>query len=314
MATTFRSSVRSSMRISFAAATALATGLMGPATAAAQTTAVAAVAPAPDTVTISLAEYNRLIDRAATPLAPLPTLPAGAFVVAGRPGAARRRRPAARHDHPPGRRAARRARPAVPLLSGGTLLGPACAATGADHGLRPVSADPARSSGVFHAVLPGTGAFTCSSNGSAPSSPSRAAPSAQLPQLRRRHASAPPSTRRAKARTSMIDRALVTRRAPGQGRLVVEATLAPGGGVARRLVVARRRHRVAGRGRCGSSTTSRRSSPSARTSCASPRSSTSRWSRGRRRRWPCDCRQGFTAQQLHRRAERGGDESTAGWC
>ena len=37
-------------------------------------------APTPNTVTISLAEYNRLVDRAANPAVRVPVPPAGAFV------------------------------------------------------------------------------------------------------------------------------------------------------------------------------------------------------------------------------------------
>ena len=42
--------------------------------------ALAQSVPAPNTVTISLAEYNRLVDRAANPAVPVPVPPTGAFV------------------------------------------------------------------------------------------------------------------------------------------------------------------------------------------------------------------------------------------
>ena len=44
------------------------------------TAAIAQSVAAPNTVTISLAEYNRLVDRAANPAVPVPVPPTGAFV------------------------------------------------------------------------------------------------------------------------------------------------------------------------------------------------------------------------------------------
>ena len=82
--------------------------------------------------------------------------------------------------------------------------------------------------GVFHAVLP-AGAFTLQIEwaGAVATEPGRA--SAQLPQL---GAGTIRATIDAPGEGSdfSIDRALVTRRSRAQGRLIVDATLAPGGG------------------------------------------------------------------------------------
>ena len=82
--------------------------------------------------------------------------------------------------------------------------------------------------GVFHAVLP-AGAFTLQIEwaGAIATEPGRA--SAQLPQL---GAGTIRATIDAPGEGSdlTIDRALVTRRARAQGRLIVDATVAPGGG------------------------------------------------------------------------------------
>ena len=129
---------------------------------------------------------------------------------------------------------------AVPLLSGGTLirarlLQESRAAAGAAQGPVPSAAASSgagvpilQQQGVFHAVLP-VGAFTLQIEwaGAIANEPGRA--SAQLPQL---SAGTIRATIDAPGEGSdlTIDRALVTRRARAQGRLVVDATLAPGGG------------------------------------------------------------------------------------
>ena len=200
---------------------------------------VLAVAPAaraqsvaaPNTVTISLAEYNRLVDRAANPAVPVPVPPAGAIVsqadltlrVEGDllRGTITLQGEVLRDGHI-----------AVPLLSGGTLIRARIAqeprtvpgsAPGAGTGV-PIL----QQHGIFHAVLP-AGAFTLQIDwaGAVATEPGRA--SAQLPTLAagtiRATIDAP-----GEGSDLTIDRALVTRRARAQGRLIVDATVAPGGG------------------------------------------------------------------------------------
>jgi hypothetical protein len=198
--------------------------------------AAAQPAPAPNTVTISLAEYNRLIDRAASPGVPLPTPPAGAFVshadlVLRADGDLLRGTITLQGE------VLRDGPTAVPLVSGGTLLrarllqDPRTAA-GSAPGSAPGSARGAVAilpqQGVYAAVLP-RGPFTLQVEwaGAIVTEPGRA--SAQLPQVA---AGSIRATIDAPGEGSdvTIDRALVTGRARAQGRLIVEATLAPGAG------------------------------------------------------------------------------------
>ena len=129
---------------------------------------------------------------------------------------------------------------AVPLLSGGTLIRarlmqePRTAAGSAPGSAQGAAAGPGagvpilQQHGVFHAVLP-AGTFTLQLEwaGAIATEPGRA--SAQLPQL---GAGTIRATIDAPGEGSdlTIDRALVTRRARAQGRLIVDATVAPGGG------------------------------------------------------------------------------------
>ena len=190
--------------------------------AAAQTAATvtaSSAAAAPGTVTIGLAEYNRLIDRAAAPATPPPTVPVGAFVsqadLALRVDGDLLRgtitlQGDVLRDGPTG----------VPLLSGGTLI-----AARLNGQAVPILQDR----GAFHAVLPGAGPFALQLEWVAPvvTEPGRAA--AQLPILT---AGSIRATIDAPGEGSdvIVDRAVVTKRTPGRGRLVVEAALAPGGG------------------------------------------------------------------------------------
>jgi hypothetical protein len=204
------------------------------------TSAAAQPAAQPNTVTISLAEYNRLLDRAANPIAPLPAPPAGAIVsqadlVLRADGDLLRGTITLQGE------VLRNGPTAVPLVSGGTLLrarlmetlrtlpGPAPAAGPAPGPARAregVAILPQQ--GVYAAVLP-PGSFTLQIDwaGAIVTEPGRA--SAQLPQV---GAGAIRATIDAPGEGSdfTIDRALVTRRARAQGRLIVEATLAPGAG------------------------------------------------------------------------------------
>lgn len=189
-------------------------------------------APQPNTVTISLAEYNRLIDRAATPAVPVPLPPAGAFVsqadlVLRADGDLLRGTITLQGE------VLRDAPTAVPLVSGGTLLR---ARLVQDLRTAPGSAPaPTRDGlpilpqqGVYAAVLP-PGPFTLQVDwvGVIVTEPGRA--SAQLPQL---GAGTIRATIDAPGEGSdlTIDRALVLRRTREQGRLIVEATLASGAG------------------------------------------------------------------------------------
>jgi hypothetical protein len=210
--------------------------------------AMAQSAAAPNTVTISLAEYNRLVDRAANPAVPIPVPPTGAFVSQA-DLTLRADGDLLRGTITLQGEVLRDGQTAVPLLSGGTLIRArllpelrtsAGSAPGLSRGLSPGLG--ARGSapgsgtgvpilpqqGVFAAVLP-AGPFTLQIEWAAAivTEPGRA--SAQLPQL---NAGTIRATIAAPGEGSdfTIDRALVTRRARAQGRLIVEATLAPGGG------------------------------------------------------------------------------------
>lgn len=179
--------------------------------------------PAANTVTISLAEYNRLIERAAAPPVPTPALPAGA-VVSHADLALRVDGDLLRGTITLQGEVLRDAPTAVPLLGGGALLRARLSGSAAATGGVPIL----QQQGVPHAVLP-RGPFTLQIDWAAAivAEPGRA--SAQLPTL---SAGTIRATIDAPGEGSdlTIDRALVTRRAPGQGRLVVEATLSPGGG------------------------------------------------------------------------------------
>ena len=199
--------------------------------AAVAVSAGAQPAPTPNTVTISLAEYNRLVDRAANPAVRVPVPPAGAFVsqadLALRVDGELLRGTVTLQGE------VLRAGPtAVPLLSGGTLIRARLVqdprtAPGSAVGSAPgVPILPQQ--GVFAAVLP-AGPFTLQLEwaGAVVTEPGRA--SAQLPQL---SAGTIRATIDAPGEGSdlTIDRALVTRRTRAQGRLLVDATLSPGGG------------------------------------------------------------------------------------
>jgi hypothetical protein len=184
--------------------------------------AAAQPAPAPNIVTISLAEYNRLVDRAATPPVRPPVAPAGA-VVSHADLALRVDGDLLRGTITLQGDVLRDTATAVPLLSGGTQLRARHTGAAADAGAVPLL----QQGGVVHAVLP-AGAFTLQAEWAAPivTEPGRAW--AQLPAL---GAGTIRATIDAPGEGSdlAIERALVTRRAPAQGRLVVEATLSPGG-------------------------------------------------------------------------------------
>ena len=197
------------------AAAGLAAVALWPGAARAQ--AVSGPSPVPGTVTITLAEYNRLVDRAGAPAAASTTAPVGAFVshadLALRAGADLLRGTITLQGE-----VLRDGPTAVALFSGGTLLA-------ARAGAQPVPVIVV--DGRFTAVLPGAGPFTLQLDWAGPivTEPGRA--SAQLPVVA---AGAVRATLDAPGEGSdlTVERALVTRRTPAQGRLVVEATLSPG--------------------------------------------------------------------------------------
>ena len=201
--------------------------------------AIAQSVAAPNTVTISLAEYNRLVDRAANPAVPVPAPPTGAFVsqadLALRVDGELLRGTITLQGE-----VLRDGPTAVPLLSGGTLIRarlmqePRTAAGSAPGSAQGAAAGPGagvpilQQHGVFHAVLP-AGAFTLQIEWASAIATEPGRASAQLPQL---GAGTIRATIDAPGEGSdlTIDRALVTRRARAQGRLIVDATVAPGGG------------------------------------------------------------------------------------
>ena len=190
--------------------------------------------PAPNTVTISLAEYNRLVDRGrAIRPSRSPVPPAGAFVSQA-DLALRADGELLRGTITLQGEVLRDGPTAVPLLSGGTLLRRPPAA----RQLRALAAGLARAwpgradsaaAGRLRRRAAGGAVHAAGRLGRrrSPTEPGRA--SAQLPQL---SAGTIRATIDAPGEGSdlTIDRALVTRRARAQGRLIVEATLAPGGG------------------------------------------------------------------------------------
>jgi hypothetical protein len=219
---TFLEVRRASARLSLPAAVAIALTGATVQRAAGQSAAasIAATAPAaPGTVTISLAEYNRLNERAAAPATPPAAVPVGAFVAQAdlalrADGDLLRGTITLQGD------VLREGPTGVPLLSGGTLI-----AARLNGQAVPILQDR----GAFHAVLPGAGPFALQLEWVAPvvTEPGRAA--SQLPALT---AGSIRATIDAPGERSdvVVDRAVVTRRTPGRGRLVVEAALAPGGG------------------------------------------------------------------------------------
>ena len=218
-------------------------GVAGIVLASTATAAIAQPVAAPNTVTISLAEYNRLVNRAANPAVPVPVPPTGA-VVSQADLALRVDGELLRGTITLQGEVLRAGQTAVPLLSGGTLIRarllqeprPAAGLTaGSAAGSGPGSGPGLgagvpilQQQGVFHAVLP-AGAFTLQVEwaGAIATEPGRA--SAQLPQL---GAGTIRATIDAPGEGSdlTIDHALVTQRIRAQGRLIVDATLAPGAG------------------------------------------------------------------------------------
>jgi hypothetical protein len=218
-------------------------GVAGIVLASTATAAIAQPVAAPNTVTISLAEYNRLVDRAANPAVPVPVPPTGA-VVSQADLALRVDGELLRGTITLQGEVLRAGQTAVPLLSGGTLIRArllqeprtaaglaAGSAAGSGPGSGPglgAGVPILQQQGVFHAVLP-AGAFTLQVEwaGAIATEPGRA--SAQLPQL---GAGTIRATIDAPGEGSdlTIDHALVTQRIRAQGRLIVDATLAPGAG------------------------------------------------------------------------------------
>ena len=197
--------------------------------------ALAQSVAAPNTVTISLAEYNRLVDRAANPAVPVPVPPTGAFVSQA-DLALRVEGELLRGTITLQGEVLRDGPTAVPLLSGGTLIrarltqeprtaagsapGPAAGSAAGSGPGAGTGVPILQQNGVFHAVLP-AGPFTLQIEwaGVIATEPGRA--SAQLPQL---GAGTIRATIDAQGEGSdlTIDRALVTRRARAQGRLLVD--------------------------------------------------------------------------------------------
>ena len=243
--------------------------------------AIAQPVAAPNTVTISLAEYNRLVNRAANPAVPVSVPPTGAFVsqanLALRVDGELLR--GTRNSILQGE--VLRAGPtAVPLLSGGTLI----------HARlmqepRPMPrGSPAPGSAQGAAAGPGGGRAN-------PAAARRVPRGAAGRRLSRCRSSGPVSSRRSRGGPRRSCRNSVPARSARRSTHRARAPISPStarwsrGGRGRRAGCSsmRRWRRAAGRAsagrrampgrprrsaRCGSSTTSRRSSPSARTICA----------------------------------------------
>ena len=96
-------------------------GVAGIVLASTAQSAIAQPVAAPNTVTISLAEYNRLVDRAANPAVPVPVPPTGA-VVSQADLALRVDGELLRGTITLQGEVLRAGQIAVPLLSGGTLI------------------------------------------------------------------------------------------------------------------------------------------------------------------------------------------------
>ena len=216
-------------------------------------------APAAGSVTISLAEYNQLLDRIAARRR-RPAMRRSGRRLAGRDRAACRRRARARHDHAARRGAAVPARRRCRWSPGAR-----CSMRGSNGQTVPLLPSKA----ATPRCCPAEGAFTLTLTwAGADRQPSRAAPRSCCPSFAPA-ASAPPSTRRAKDRISRSS-PRSSRVAPRRsGRIAVEATLTPGGRDARRP--GRRARRTSPRrrrARCACCPMRRRWSPLARTTCA----------------------------------------------
>jgi len=172
----------------------------------------------PGTVTISLAEYNRLVDRASAPITPPPAIPVGAFVaqadVALRADGDLLRgtitlQGDVLRDGPTG----------VPLVGGGTMLS-------ARAGGQPVPILQDR--GVYHGVLPAAGPFTVQIEWAAPIATEPGRASAPLPVISAGtiHASLDLP---GEGSELAIERGVITGRTVARGRQVVEVAIEPGG-------------------------------------------------------------------------------------
>jgi hypothetical protein len=174
----------------------------------------------PRAVTLTLAEYNRLIDLAARPPQP-PTVAPVAAVVAGADMRVRVERDTARGVFTVTGDALRSGVSRVNLISGATLID-------ATAGGRPL---PLVADGTAHtALIPGPGPFSLSLEWGAPLTfrPGRAAFVLPVPQAGTARATFDVPGDQADVRLSS---GLVTRRTAADGRTIVEATLDPGSSV-----------------------------------------------------------------------------------
>lgn len=174
----------------------------------------------PRAVTLTLAEYNRLIDLAARPPQP-PTVAPVAAVVASADMRVRVERDTARGVFTVTGDALRSGVSRVNLISGATLID-------ATAGGRPL---PLVADGAAHtALIPGPGPFSLSLEWGAPLTfrPGRAAFVLSVPQAGTARATFDVPGDQADVRLSS---GLVTRRTAADGRTIVEATLDPGSSV-----------------------------------------------------------------------------------
>lgn len=172
----------------------------------------------PGTVTISLAEYNRLVDRASAPVTPPATIPVGAFVAQADVtlrvegdllrGTITLQGDVLR-DGPTG----------VPLVAGGTMLS-------ARAGGQPVPILLER--GLYHGVLPAAGPFTVQIEWAAPIATEPGRASAALPAI---SAGTIHATLDLPGEGSelALERGTITARTVARGRQIVEAAMEPGG-------------------------------------------------------------------------------------
>ena len=201
--------------VSWVAAGALAAG--GSAAWAADPPAL--IPPAPGTVTISLAEYNRLVDRASAPATTPPAIPVGAFVaqadvVLRADGDLLRGTITLQGD------VLRDGPTGVPLVGGGTMLS-------ARTGGQPVPILQDR--GLYHGVLPAAGPFRVEIEWAAPIATEPGRASAALPAISAGtiHASLDLP---GEGSELAIDRGTITGRTVVRGRQIIDVAIEPGGG------------------------------------------------------------------------------------
>lgn len=172
----------------------------------------------PGTVTISLAEYNRLVDRAAAPVAPPAAIPVGAFV-AQADVTLRAEGDLLRGTITLQGEVLRDGPTGVPLVGGGTMLS-------ARAGGQPVPILLER--GLYHGVLPAAGPFTVQIEWAAPIATEPGRASAALPAISAGTIHATLDLPGEGSELS-LERGTVTGRIVARGRQILEAAIEPGG-------------------------------------------------------------------------------------